>query len=120
MKEKVKAVAFVRMQSRMETIARSNIKLEAKKQIIAKAASSLDIEIVEWFSMFGGLYAFTSLQKVLDYCKNNTDVKYVLVSNVNTTSRNASNIYHWQSKFSEAGVQILTFNPKTKTLEDLV
>jgi hypothetical protein len=120
MKEKVKAVAFVRMQSKMETAAKSNIRLEAKKQIIAKAASSLDIEIVEWFSTFGRLYAHTSFQKALDYCKNNTEVKYFLVSNVNKTSGNASNIYYWQNKFSEAGVQILTFNPKTKTLEDLV
>lgn len=120
MSKKLKAIGFVRIYNQLETVAKSNIKLEAQKQEIAKVASSQDIEIVEWFSTVGSHYTFLSLQKALDYCKNNTEVKYLLVSNVSRISRSLAQLLSWETKFKQIGVTIKATDETkpTSTIED--
>jgi DNA invertase Pin-like site-specific DNA recombinase len=118
-----KAIGYCRVAARKQT--GRSLSIQAQKQQIVEAARKLNIEIVEWFEQIGReavTFPFSNLDKALDYCKANPDIKYLLVTKLDRVSRQIDRYYFWKTAFERIGVtiQLTDETMPTSTIEDSI
>jgi len=80
-------------------------KIEHQKERIGERAMMEDLELVECYEEVGK--ASDVLQEIYDFCEEDNDIYYLLVSDFTRISRNTKEVEVWISKFLGLGMEIL-------------
>lgn len=97
---KLKAVAYYRCtDGKSESI-------EKQKYFVKEFAARNNIEIIESFETDKRGYATKELEFALDYCANNPQIEYLLVSNRSRICRDSRCYQQWQYEFADVAVEI--------------
>ena|ERR1700683_4301708 len=98
----LRAVGYCRVASAKDN---HNKNLEYQKQRIGNRAMMEDLEIVDFYEEIGK--PGEVLQELYEYCEEDGDIYYLLVSDFTRVSRNVKEVEAWISKFLELGIEIL-------------
>src|SRR6266702_2921059 len=80
-------------------------KLEHQKERISQRAMMEDLEFVDCYEEVGK--ASEVLQKLYEFCEEDNNFAYLLVSDFTRISRNVREVEAWFSKFLELGTEIM-------------
>lgn len=108
MSTRTKAIGYVRVATTKQTLEDCD-NIVAQKQMITKAADDMEIDIVQWFEELGAKSMdepYPVLNKALEYCKHNTDITYLVVSDISRISRFLAQSIYWTMCFERIGVTI--------------
>ncbi len=109
---KDKAIALSRVSTKRQMLEGN---LEPQEERIIKAAEYLGVEVVQWWRMAvssrkGKNTKRKDLIEMLDYCKRNKQVKYLIVDEVDRFMRSIDEYYYWKMNFKIAGTQLRLAN----------
>jgi DNA invertase Pin-like site-specific DNA recombinase len=102
-----KAIGYVR--TAITTQTEQDKSLERQKEQILEAAKRSNIEIVEWFEQEGYEpmnFPYKALDKALEYCQDDSDIKYLIVSAPSRLARQLEEFQYWKIAFERIGVTI--------------
>jgi DNA invertase Pin-like site-specific DNA recombinase len=122
-KESTKAIGYCRVATKEQT--GRSLSIQAQKQQIVEAAKLSNIEIVKWFVQEGYEpmgFPYQVLDKALEYCQGDPDIKYLFVATPDHLSRSSEVFQYWKVAFERKDVTIqLTDESKpTSTIEDSI
>lgn len=80
-------------------------KLKHQRQRISDRAMMEDVELVDCYEEVGK--AGEVLQELHEYCKEDSDIYYLLVSDFTRISSNPKDVEIWISKFAEIGMDVM-------------
>lgn len=123
MKDQNKAIAYIRVAKPVQI--EDAISGEKQKQQILEATKRLNVEIDEWFLEEGHKpmhFPYQVLDKALEYCQDNPDIKYLFVATPDRLSRSSEVFHYWKVAFERIDV-FLKLSDETKpatTIEDSI
>jgi DNA invertase Pin-like site-specific DNA recombinase len=100
-----KAISLVRVSANQDDKIVSDVADLQRKKVI-DTAHKFDLDIVKEFSLAGRTMQ-TICEELLDYCKTDTSIKYVIVSEINRIARSIDEYYWWKMEFRRIGVKSL-------------
>jgi DNA invertase Pin-like site-specific DNA recombinase len=109
---KVKAIALCRVSTRSQEL---DGNLEPQKENVEKAAVILDAELVKVWALAvssrkGKNVKRKDLLEMLEYCKRNRPVKYLIVDEVDRFMRSIEEYYWWKMEFKRIEVRLIHAN----------
>lgn len=108
-REQTKAIAYIRVAAPVQK--EEELSIQNQKQQILKAAEHMNFEIVRWFIQEGyEPIGFRNgvLNQAVEYCQDDTAIKYLVVANISRLSRSLDHCIYWQVVFEGLGVTIKT------------
>jgi site-specific DNA recombinase len=106
MKNSIKAVSFVRVTN--NTALRQPGCLFYQLDLIDEYAKANNIVIEQVFQNYSPEDLEWNLGEIVDYCEENEDVKYVIVSSYDRISSNAEEFADVEARLDEIGLQIVS------------
>lgn len=108
MNKKTKVVAYV-SKAASEQKQEQIQGLQSQIDRLLVLAEKSNLEIVEVFKQVGN--DKKELNNALEYCRNNKDIKWLLVTTPDRISRNHTEVAWWRQQFKAIGVKVKTTLP---------